>query len=118
MYIMYGIRKPMSVVSTAALIPDPVNINGIVFQRIMVETVTRLPPPVPVITGKTMVYYDPVRTVSFETEIERSWPPADDPPHTPAAVILLGEIGFDQPHPTYDCGDLSFLHSDIKAYHA
>ncbi len=73
----------------------------------------------PIFHTKSVIYFDPVSGVFFQGEGEQLSPATDDEiSHTPAAIILPGEPGFDQPHPTYDCGDLSFLHSDIKAYQA
>ena len=113
---VWGISKPISLVAQLDAQSTPLELNGRRLDRILGTVVVQMAPPMPPLNGTSMYYYDQPTGVLFEGETEMEWPASDGKiPHTPAAIILPGEPGFDEPHPTYDCGNLSFNHPDIKA---
>lgn len=113
---MRGIEKPYSLIAQLKLGPNEVQISGRSLHRFSATIATQYPPPMPVINGIASIYFDEPTGVLFDGEREMEWPPSDGKiPATPAAIILPGEPGFDEPHPTYDCGNLSYNDLDIKA---
>lgn len=116
MISVMGIRKPVSIRAEIASEPDEVLISGRRFHRFDAVYLVQLPPPMPLIHGTGKTYFDAVTGVLFEGEQQMEWPKDDDNiPSAPAAIILPGETGFDQPYPTYDCGQVSMNLSDEKA---
>lgn len=116
---VWGLTKPISLIAELAAQPDPLELDGRRLDRIRGTIAAQLPPPVPLLNGTSMIYFDQPTGVLFEGETKMDWPPSDgEIPNAPAAIIMPGEPGFDEPHPTYDCGNLSFNHLDIKAYQA
>ncbi|OYU41384.1 MAG: hypothetical protein CFE33_04870 [Pseudorhodobacter sp. PARRP1] len=113
--IVMGLKKPISEATLLKSEPD-LEISGRSLHRFSTTITVQYPPPVPEVNGVGMVYFDQPTGVMFTGERQMEWPPSDAKmPHSPAAIILPGEPGFDQPHPTYDCGNLSYNHLDKKA---
>ena len=116
---VWGITKPISLVAQLDAKPEPLELDGRRLDRIFGTVVVQMAPPMPPLHGTSMFYYDQPTGVLFEGETEIDWPSSEgEIPNAPAAIIMPGEPGFDEPHPTYDCGNLSFNHLDIKAYQA
>jgi hypothetical protein len=113
---MFGIKKPVSALATMTFEPDELQLSGRSLHRFSVVVAMQLPPPMPLINGTGIVYFDVPTGVLFDGEMQMDWPPSDDKFATaPAAIILPGQPGFDQPYPTYDCGDISLNLTDEKA---
>lgn len=113
---LFGAQKTMTIAAELSRLDPPLTLDGVTLTRIAGNAVVTMPQPMPQVTIKNVLYFDPVSGAAFEGESEASWPPPDgDEQPTPAAIILPGEPGFDEPHPTYDCGNLSYNHLDIKA---
>jgi hypothetical protein len=113
---LFGIQKPVSASGTMTQEPDALQLSGRSLHRFSLDVAMKLPPPMPVINGSGIAYFDAPTGVLFEGEMNFDWPPSDGSiPSEPAALILPGQPGFDEPFPTYDCGDISLYSTDEKA---
>ncbi len=113
---MFGLTKPVSLTATLRSEPIELQLSGRSLHRFAVTFAMQLPPPMKAVKGNGVSYFDAPTGVFFDGELEFDGKALlSEISSKPAAIILPGEPGFDEPFPTYDCGDISLNLMDEKA---